>query len=102
MAITSMVLGIVGLACWFLLLPPLNFLASPVLALLGLVAIILGALALKKPGENRAMSVTGITTGSISILFFIGLIFIVIVAFLLAGIGIPFLSSLLTAFPFPY
>jgi hypothetical protein len=74
MAITSLVLGIVGLVCWLLF--PINFLLSPISALLGLIAIILGALAFKKPGENRGMCITGITTGGLSVLFFIGLLII--------------------------
>lgn len=54
LAITSMVLGIVSLTGFGLIL--------------GIPAIVLGIIALKKKAANRGLSITGIVTGAISTL----------------------------------
>lgn len=67
LAITSMVLGIVSLTGFGLVL--------------GIPAIILGVIALKKKAANRGLSITGIVTGAISTL--LSLLFIAFLIFML-------------------
>lgn len=64
--LVSMILGIISIAMFMLFL--------------GLPALILGIIGLKKYESNRAFSITGIVTGAISTLIMIALIIFVIFA----------------------
>ncbi|MEI6228519.1 MAG: DUF4190 domain-containing protein [Candidatus Saccharibacteria bacterium] len=69
LAIASMVTGIVSVvSCWTLTFGLMS----------GIVALTLGIIGLKKPG-NKGMAITGIVTGSVAILISVVLITILLV-----------------------
>lgn len=71
MALAAMILGIVGVVTGFVVFG----------ALLGIAAIILGALSLKKVkevGVGKAFALTGIITGAVSVLISICMLFVII------------------------
>ena len=71
MALAAMILGIVGIVTGFFVFG----------ALLGIAAIILGALSLKKvkeAGAGKGFAITGIVTGAVAVLFSLGMLFVYI------------------------
>ena len=71
MALAAMILGIVGVVTGFFVFG----------ALLGIAAIILGALSLKKvkeAGAGKGFAITGIVTGAVAVLFSLGMLFVYI------------------------
>lgn len=71
MALAAMILGIVGVVTGFLVFG----------ALLGIAAIILGALSLKKvkeAGAGKGFAITGIVTGAVAVLFSLCMLFVYI------------------------
>lgn len=71
MALAAMILGIVGVVTGFFVFG----------VLLGIAAIILGALSLKKvkeAGAGKGFAITGIVTGAVAVLFSLGMLFVYI------------------------
>ena len=71
MALAAMILGIVGIVTGFFVFG----------VLLGIAAIILGALSLKKvkeAGAGKGFAITGIVTGAVAVLFSLGMLFVYI------------------------
>jgi hypothetical protein len=77
--VVSMILGVVSLAMFMLFL--------------GLPALILGIIGLKKYPTNRAFSITGIVTGAISTLIMIGFILLLVFGVLAAVLNADSSSS---------